>query len=437
MQGPLTVTLPSLRSDLLHIIRAGVDAVSARRVVDRALTDHDLSTVLTTNPVHVVAVGKAAAAMAAAFVTVPHVSIVRAIAIGTHTHKTMPTNVEWIASSHPFPDFRSEAAGARALAMAEAVHAGEVMVILLSGGASALMASPLAGLSLADKIGATREMMKAGADIHALNTVRRHLSRVKGGRLAEACVGRTVTLAISDVVGDDLNAIGSGPGVPDDSTWQDAAMVLHRFGGAAHPAHVRALVQRGVTGEIPDTPKPGHPSLRRARAQVIGSRVDAMAGARDAAAFRGYHPIVIAEPVVGEARDASPAWLDQVRTLLAHAGRPVCVISSGETTVRVTGTGTGGRNLEFALAIAERLAVDGGAVAAASIGTDGVDGTSGVAGAIVDSTTMTRARAAGLDAPSHFLATNDSFAFFAPLDDVVRLGPTETNVGDLQVILSE
>lgn len=437
MQGPLTVTLPSLRNDLLHIIRAGVDAVSARRVVDRALGDRDLSTVLTTHPLHVVAVGKAAAAMAAAFVALPDVSIVRAIAIGTHRHETMPVMVEWIASSHPFPDDRSEAAGARALAVAEAVQPGDVMVILLSGGASALMASPLAGLSLADKIGATRQMMSAGADIHALNTVRRHLSRVKGGRLAAACAGRTVTLAISDVVGDDLNAIGSGPGVPDDSTWADAAGALRRFGGPMHSAHVRALVQRGVDGEIPDTPKPGHPSLRRARAQVIGSRVDAMAGASAAAAARGYHPIVVEAPVVGEARDMSPAWLDQVRMLSAGARRPVCVISSGETTVRVRGTGTGGRNLEFVLAIAERLAAAGGAVAAASIGTDGIDGTSDVAGAIVDSTTMTRARAAGLDAPSHFLATNDSFAFFAPLDDVVRLGRTETNVGDLQVILSE
>ena len=406
-------------------------------MIERALAERELADVLTHRPVHVIAVGKAAAAMSSAFVVQPQVASGRALAIGTHRTESMPEGIEWIQASHPFPDERSEAAGRGALALAESVPEADVLVILLSGGASALMAAPVAGLSLVDKIAATREMMNAGADIHALNTVRRHLSRVKGGRLAAACPGRTITLAISDVVGDDLNAIGSGPGVPDQSTWQDAAAALDRFGGSRHATHVRALVARGVAGELPDTPKQGHPALRRARAHVIGSRLDAMEGARAAAAARGYHPIVVPAPVVGEARDVSPVWLAQVRALASAAGRRVCVISSGETTVRVTGSGTGGRNLEFALAIAEALAAAGGAVAVASIGTDGIDGTSGVAGAIVDSTTMTRARAAGLEAPSHFLAANDSSEFFAPLDDMVRLGRTETNVGDLQVILSE
>jgi glycerate 2-kinase len=414
-----------------------VDAVSAQRVVERALADRALSDLMTSRPLHVIAVGKAAAAMAASFVAVPHLSIRHALAIGTHCHDPLPAAVEWLAASHPFPDDRSEAAAARAMAVAHGVHSGEVLLILLSGGASALMAAPIAGMTLADKIGTTRIMMNAGAEIHALNTVRRHLSRVKGGRLAAACIGTTVTLAISDVVGDDLNAIGSGPGVPDPTTWQDAAEALERFGGAAHPSHVRALVRQGVNGEIPDTPKPGQASLARATARVIGSRRDAMAGAEAAAAERGYHPIVVAEAVVGEARDAAPRWLEQARTAAAGIGRPACVISSGETTVRVTGRGTGGRNLELALAVAELVSSMPGTVAAASIGTDGIDGTSGVAGAIVDSTTMARATAAGLEAPGHYLAANDSFAFFASLDDVIRLGRTDTNVGDLQVILIE
>jgi len=382
----------------------------------------------------VIAVGKAAAAMAAAFVARPQLAIRKAIAIGTHRHADLPPTVEWIESSHPFPDARSEAAGNRAIAIAQAVHSGEALVILLSGGASALMASPVDGVTLADKIDATRLMMASGADIHALNTVRRHLSKVKGGRLAAACVGTTITLAISDVVGDDLHAIGSGPGVPDSTTWSDAQAALDRFGGAAHSDRVRAVISAGVAGEIPDTPKPGHPSLARAKARVIGSRTDAMAGARAAAAERGYRAIVIDEPVTGEAKTAGPAWLDRARHLVGSSARNVCVISSGETTVRVTGKGAGGRNLEFVLSIADAMSsLPHGS--AASIGTDGIDGSSGVAGAIVDATTMTRAARAGLAPPGNYLAANDSFAFFAPLDDAVRLGRTDTNVGDLQVLL--
>jgi len=416
------------------VIRAGVDAVSARRVVARALAEREIAAALDGRGLHVIAVGKAAAAMAAAFVARPHLAIRQAIAIGTHAHADLPATVEWIESSHPFPDARSEAAGNRAVAIAQGVHSGEALVILLSGGASALMASPIDGISLADKIDTTRKMMSAGADIHALNTVRRHLSKVKGGRLAAACVGATITLAISDVVGDDLNAIGSGPGVPDATTWSDAAAALERFGGASHLDRVRSVIRSGAGGAIPDTPKPGHPSMARAKARVIGSRVDAMEGARAAAAARGYHTIVMPEPITGEARHAAAEWFGRVRSLVGPAPRKTCVISSGETTVKVTGAGTGGRNLEFALALAEPVAAMPG-VALTSIGTDGIDGSSGVAGGIVDSTTMMRARNAGLAPPGNYLAANDSFAFFAPLGDAVRLGRTDTNVGDLQVLL--
>ncbi len=398
---------------------------------------------------HVVAVGKAAAAMAGAFAAVPHLSIRQAVAIGTHRDELLPNAVEWMESSHPFPDARSEAAGRRALAVARSVPSGEVLVILLSGGASALMASPVEGITLADKVNTTRVMMNAGADIHALNTVRRHLSNVKGGRLAAACVGTTITLAISDVVGDDLNAIGSGPGVADHSTWRDAAAALDRFGGHDHQEAVRGVVARGVAGELPDTPKAGHPSLARASARVIGGRLDAIAGARAAAEAQGYNVMSMDEPVVGEARVAGPAWLARARDLARYAAKPVCIIAGGETTVRVTGSGQGGRNLEFVLSMVELLAATGNPfdrsgggnpflglpVAVASIGTDGIDGSSGVAGAIVDSTTLARAVEAGLEAPGYYLATNNSLAFFAPLGDVICLGRTQTNVGDLQAIV--
>ncbi len=419
-------------------------------MIERALADPVLAGGLASRPLHVVAVGKAAAPMAAAFAGATHLAIRQAIAIGTHADEALPERVEWLESSHPFPDARSEAAGRRALAVAQSVYSGEALVILLSGGASALMAAPVDGISLEDKIRTTRLMMNAGADIHALNTVRRHLSNVKGGRLAAACVGSTVTLALSDVVGDDLNAIGSGPGVADSTTWSDAAAALDRFGGAGHLASVRAVVARGLAGQLADTPTAGHPSLARASARVIGGRRDAMAGARAQAEARGYKALLIDEPVVGEARVAGPAWLAQARQLSRDVAGPVCVISGGETTVRVTGDGLGGRNLEFVLSIAEAIAgptkvgpysgpgggnPSGSPVAAASIGTDGIDGSSGVAGAIVDSTTLARAAQAGLDAPGDYLAANNSLAFFAPLGDVIRLGRTRTNVGDLQAIV--
>lgn len=408
--------------------------MSADRVVARALADPEIAEVVTSRPLHVIAAGKAAAAMAAAFTSLPHLAIRQAMAVGTHSHAGLPANVEWIEAGHPYPDARSEMAGNRALAIGQGVHSGEALVILLSGGASALMAAPIEGLSLEDKINTTRLMMTSGADIHALNTVRRHLSKVKGGRLAAACVGTTITLAISDVVGDDLNAIGSGPGVPDETTWSDALMAIERFGGPAHSAKVMAIIRAGVDGKIADTPKSGHPTLSRAKARVIGSRVDAMEGARAAAVARGYHAITMPDPVTGEARDVAREWLKRARAMAAQAGRPACVISSGETTVRVTGTGKGGRNLEFALSLAEPMSQIRG-LTFASIGTDGIDGSSGVAGAIVDSHTLARATAAGLNTPADYLSANDSFAFFAPLDDVVRLGRTDTNVGDLQVLL--
>lgn len=423
-----------------------MDAVSAPRVLARAWDDASIRDAVAGRPASVVAVGKAAAAMAVDYVAsradvasggeVASGFSRKILAIGTHSTIPLPPSIEWIESSHPFPDGRSEHAAGRALDVAKSVQIGEVLIVLLSGGASALMSAPIEGLTLGDKVRTTKLMMEAGADIHALNTVRRHLSRVKGGRLAAACAGHVVTLAISDVIGDDLNAIGSGPSVPDPTTWADAADALSRFAGAeAYPEAVGAVVRRGLAGELPDTAKPGDPVFARSVARVIGSRVDAIEGARAAARERGYYPIVIADPVRGEARHVALDWWARVQMLAASAPRPACVISAGETTVKVTGTGRGGRNLEFGLALAQSVAGHSGLVAGASVGTDGIDGSSGVAGAIVDSTTIDRMRQAGLGLPGRYLDANDSSAFFAPLGDQIELGRTDTNVGDLQVFL--
>jgi hydroxypyruvate reductase len=345
---------------------------------------------------------------------------------------------ELVAGGHPVPTADSERAGRRALEIAASLGAGETLVVLLSGGASALMAAPAAGLTLADKQATTKHLLRAGATIHELNTVRKHLSAVKGGWLAAATPGSCCTFAISDVVGDDLSVIGSGPTVGDDSTFRDAQDVLRRFAGQAgdhaYPAAVLARVAAGVRGEVPETPKPDDPRLSRAVTSVIGGRRQAMDGAAAEAASRGYHVIRIDDAVIGEARAAAPAHLRAVLARAADVARPACVISSGETTVHVTGDGVGGRNQEFALAGAGPIAALAAPAVLVSAGTDGIDGPTDAAGALVNTTTLARARDAGLD-PAASLDRNDSYRFFAALGDLIYTGPTGTNVGDLQAFL--
>jgi glycerate 2-kinase len=301
-----------------------------------------------------------------------------------------------------------------------------------------LMAVPADGVTLDDKRGTTERLLRAGADIHALNTVRKHLSALKGGWLAARAPGVCHTLVISDVVGDDPSVIASGPTIGDASRFQDALDVLARFGGeVVYPPAVVARLRQGAAGRdaaVPETPKPDDPRLGRASITIIGSRRDAMAGAATEAALRGYTILRLDDPVVGDARTTAVSHLRTVLARAAGFGRPACIVSSGETTVHVTGAGKGGRNQEFALAAARQLADLGAPAFAASAGTDGIDGPTDAAGAIADSTTMARAAAAGLSADRH-LADNNSYAFFDVLGDLIHTGPTGTNVGDLQIIL--
>lgn len=304
---------------------------------------------------------------------------------------------EMVISSggHPLPDAESFAAGAGALRLADANRArGETLVVLLSGGASAMLAAPAEGVTIERKIAATRELLRSGLPIAEINAVRKRLSAIKGGKLA-ARAGRTITFALSDVhapVEDDPSVIGSGPTVAD-------------------------------------------PPLADAQFVLAGSRRDAMAGARDRAEALGYDVVVIEPPVLGEAREAAAALAARVSTLARERARPLCVIASGETTVRLEAgaSGRGGRNQELALAFA--MAFDGGPYAFGSFGTDGIDGPTDAAGAIVDDGTLARAREKGLDA-ARALQAHDSYTFFQSVDDLVRTGPTGTNVGDLQIFLT-
>jgi hydroxypyruvate reductase len=297
------------------------------------------------------------------------------------------------------------------------------------------MSVPADGLTLEDKRATTQQLLRAGADIQALNTVRKHLSAIKGGWLAAKASGPCRTFAISDVVGDDLSVIGSGPTVPDASTFRDALDILLRFGGEhAYPASVVARITNGAAGRVEETPKAGDPRLARAQTSIIGGRRHAMDGAVIDAESRGYHVIRVDDAVVGEARAAGPSHLRVAIARTQSIGRPACIVSSGETIVRVTGDGKGGRNQEFALACAGVLSSLGATAALASVGTDGIDGPTDAAGAIVDHTTIQRARALKLQ-PEPFLERNDAYRFFAPLHDLIITGPTGTNVGDLQIIL--
>jgi hydroxypyruvate reductase len=345
------------------------------------------------------------------------------------------TRLQWYVAGHPIPNADSERAGRAALALAAGLGADEELLVLLSGGASALMAVPADGVTLDDKARTTALLLRAGADIHALNCVRKHLSAIKGGALAAAARGGTHTLAISDVVGDDLSVIASGPTVPDATTFKDALGIVGRFGGEREfPAPVVARLQQGAAGGIGESPKPGDPRLARAIARVIASRHDAMRGAAARAQALGYEVVVLDEPVVGEAREAAAALASRQFEAAGGAAARLCIISSGETVVHVKGDGRGGRNQEFALALAAPLQTLERSAAVASVGTDGVDGPTDAAGAIADSTTLARAAAAGAD-PQDALGRNDAYTFFARLGDLIHTGPTGTNVGDLQFML--
>jgi hydroxypyruvate reductase len=344
------------------------------------------------------------------------------------------------AAGHPYPNDASLEAAMRALHHASTLRDGvdesdACLLVLLSGGASAMLASPAEGLTLTDKIDTTSTLLRAGVAIDGLNTVRKHLSRIKGGRLAVAAP-RTITLALSDVHGpveDDPAVIGSGPTVADPTTYADALQVI-ASSGAPVPASALRHLACGARGEIEETPKPGDPRLVRSTFDVIGNRHSVLEAALRSAQDRGYVTHMLPVATTGEAREAAQRFFAEARWLAADGPRPFCVLAAGETTVTVRGEGVGGRNQEFALALVPTIGALGRAAAFASAGTDGIDGPTDAAGAIVDSSTLERANRAGVDWRQS-LAANDAYHFFEPLGDLVQWGPTGTNVGDLQVFL--
>jgi glycerate 2-kinase len=385
----------------------------------------------------VLAAGKAASSMAQ--VAVQHyreagldASRIVGLAVTRHGYGGDAAPIEVIEAGHPVPDEAGIAATQRALALAEEAGEDDLVLVLLSGGGSANWIAPAEGLSLEEKQGITRALLRSGANIVEINTVRKRLSQIKGGRLARrAAPARVLSLAISDVPHDDPTVIASGPTVPDPTTSQEALAIIERRGIAISDA-VRAL----LVDPANETPKPGDPIFERTEFKIIARPADAVAAAEEVAREAGYEPVVLGAEVEGEAREVARAHADLARELRAE-GRRAAIISGGELTVTISGEGRGGPNQEYALALA--IALDGmEGVSALSGDTDGTDGGVGAAtdpaGAVVDDITMSRARLKGLDAGA-YLSDNDSTGFFESLQDLLTPGPTRTNVNDCRIIL--
>lgn len=341
-----------------------------------------------------------------------------------------------LAATHPRPSLASEQAGRVALAMADATRRdGGLLLVCLSGGASAMLAAPATGVTIDDKSATTATLLRAGLDIGDINVVRRHLSAIKGGQLA-ARAGRSITLAISDVctpVEDDPAVIGSGPTAGDPTSFDDALQVIDRAGlASAIPAAAMEHLREGAAGRREGPVPPSDPRLHGAAYWLVGSRREAMKAAAETAAHLGYAVYVVAEPTIGPAREAGAAFLARAAAHAKH--RPMCIIASGETTVDVRGHGRGGRNQELAVSALSGLAAVGPA-ALASVGTDGVDGPTDAGGAFVTDDMFSAMGAGAAARVAAALDANDSYPLLEQLGALVRTGPTGTNVGDLQVLL--
>ena len=389
----------------------------------------------------VLAVGKAAAAMAAAAEERLGPSLAEGLVVTNAAPGRSLRRSRLLLAGHPVPDQRGLEAAVEAEGLLARLRPDDILLVLLSGGASALLPAPSPGLSLEDKARVTSLLLRAGAPIHELNTVRKHLSRLKGGGLARrAMPARVVSLVLSDVVGDDPSTIASGPTAADPTTFADALSVLERrFILRESPRAVRRHLEAGSRGELPETPKAKDPLFRRTVTRIVGGNRLSVAAAAREARKAGLRPLVLTTRLEGEAREVARALVAILRECV-ESGRPapppVCLLAGGETTVTVTGRGQGGRNQEMAVAAADALDGFPAPALLASLATDGVDGMSDAAGGVVDDETTKRARDLGLLAPSGFLAANDSRNFLGPLGGLILTGPTGTNVVDVTVLLT-
>jgi len=436
---PQTTQTSKLREDALAILSASLAAANANAAVKRRLIASNFR-LRAIDRVFLIAIGKAAPQMAEAVEEKLGERLTRGLIVTKHGHAAFYSgHCEVMEAGHPVPDEHSLRAGRTVLALIDDLTAKDLLIAAISGGASALLCAPVEGVTLAGKRRTTDLLLRAGADIYELNSVRKHLSLLKGGNLAaRAYPAAVLSLLLSDVVGDPLDVIGSGLTAPDTSTFDQALRTLENRGVLSEvPREVKEHLERGARGEVSETPKPGDGLFENVSNFVVGSSRQALEAAAEEAKHRGYRPIILSSRIQGEAREAARVHADILWEAITSGHPlhpPACILSGGETTVTVRGGGKGGRNQEFALAAA--IALQGAQnVMMLCAGTDGSDGPTDAAGAIVTGDTVARAEKLGYRAQD-YLARNDSYHFFEALGDLVKTGPTGTNVMDVNIMLA-
>ncbi len=437
-----------LRRDALAILKAALIAADAGNTIRRhlSISHHSLRVGSAAFPlkefdrVFLIGAGKAATPMSAAARQVLGHALTGGIIVTKYGHAGRSLSpITVIEAGHPLPDEQGLIASREIRDLLRELNARDLLILLISGGASALLPAPVEAITLADTQQTTDLLLRAGADIAELNTVRKHLSALTGGQLAAlAYPATTIGLVLSDVIGDRLDVIGSGPTLPDSSTFADALAVIQKYKlTSAIPRTVRARLQDGAAGKLPETPKAGDPLFRNVHNFVVGSNRLSLEAASAKAKTLGYRTLILSSTMQGETREVARVHaqiLHEIQLSGHPLRRPACVLSGGETTVTVAGRGKGGRNQEFALAAAIEIAgLEDSLILSA--GTDGTDGPTDAAGAIATGDTMRRAAALGLDARKH-LCANDAYPLFDALGDLIRTGPTGTNVMDIHLLLA-
>jgi len=435
-----------LRRAAARILDRAVTAVNPYTATGRAVkrTDGALQVGERTYPlpadarVVVVGAGKAGAPMARAIEEILGERLTTGLVTVKIGYTAPLQRIALREAGHPLPDAAGAAAAEEMLTLLSDLGPRDLVICLISGGGSALLPLPRPGLTLADTVRTTDVLLRSGATITEMNTVRKHLSQIAGGQLARAAApARLVTLIVSDIVGSPVDAIASGPTVPDPTTFADALGILERYRLTGRvPSAVLDTLRRGSAGALPETPKPGDPVFQGALVMVVADNAAAARAALAEAGRLGFHPLLLSTYMEGEAREVGRALGGIARQVTATSepvARPACIVAGGETTVTVTGDGRGGRNQELALAAAQAL--EGlPDVLLVSFATDGTDGPTDAAGAVADGKTLERARGKGMD-PARHLAAHDAYPCLDAIGDLIRTGPTNTNVNDLMLIL--
>lgn len=437
---------PGARALLARLFQTGLQAVDPYEAVCRqvSLRRRQLTigsqhyTIQKQHRIVVVGAGKASARMAQALERRLGPRIDSGLVVVKYGHGASTKKIRIVEAGHPVPDAAGLRASRTIMALVGTLKPDDILIVLLSGGASSLLPAPAPGISLRDKQQTTKLLLRSGATIQEMNAVRKHLSRMKGGQLAAATSGRVASVILSDVIGNDLGTIGSGPTAPDPTTFREAWTILQRYGVSSRlPESVRRRMEAGICKSVAETPKPGAALFRRVHNVLVGDNQAAVDAVARLAMGQGLHTLVLSTTVTGEAREVAKLFGAMAREIVSHkrpVQRPCCVIAGGETTVTVRGEGQGGRAQEFALAAALEIA-GLPKVWIAGFATDGTDGPKPVAGAVVNGETVARARRVKLNVV-RALQENNAYPFFKKLNAHIVTGPTGTNVNDLYLLLA-